>query len=260
MKKLIYFTVLFLVFISCNNSNKPSSTKTEKPLTFKSVDYNEKTDLVKDAETKLVATIPIAEGDSLTAKNINDKIFNTVKLIVGQENDKSANYDELFKGFIRNYELFIADNIDYQLPWEADIKGTVEYETPHLINIKLVSYTMTGGNHGNPYTTSLLFSPHDGKEITIPDLINNKEAITALAEKKFREKYDIPEGKSLNSAGYMFDNDKFILPANIFVNKDGLLLFYNVYEIAPYVDGTKEVSLSYDDISGYISNTLFQDK
>lgn len=58
----------------------------------------------------------------------------------------------------------------------------------------------------------------------------------------------------------MLEDDKFILPANIFVTKDGLLLFYNVYEIAPYSDGTKELLLTYDELKGYISPDLFDEK
>lgn len=260
MKKLIYLVLLSIVIISCKNSSNRAEDVKEQKLTFSSVDYKEEVNLENRLKTTVTATIPMAEGDSITARKINDKVFSTVRLIIGQENDNSADYNNLFKQFIKNYETFVSDNTDYKMGWEAEVKGTVEYETPHIINIKLVSYTMTGGSHGNPSTTSLLFSPHDGRELTISDIIKDKTAVTALAEKKFREKFDIPAGKSLNSAGYMLEDDKFILPANIFVTKDGLLLFYNVYEIAPYSDGTKELLLTYDELKGYISPDLFDEK
>jgi hypothetical protein len=258
MKILIYLLLLSVIAVSCNKSNNRTDKAKEQTLSFVSVDYKEQTAINEKTETKVATTIPIAKGDSVTAKNINDKVFNTVRLIVGQENDNSANYDELFKRFIQNYESFVSENTDYKIGWEADVRGTVEYETPHIINIKLVSYTMTGGNHGNPYTTSLLFNPYNGKELTIADLIKDKDSITMLAEKKFREKFNIPAGKSLNSAGYMYNNDIFILPANIFVTKDGLLLFYNVYEIAAYAEGTRELLLPYDEVKNYVSENLLE--
>lgn len=245
--------------ISCNNPKSHVENKGDggQKLSFTSAGYNEQTISGNGQQTKVTATIPRAEGNGIAAKNINDKVFNAVRLIVGQENDSSKNYDELFKGFIRNYESFVSENKDYKLPWEADIKGSVEYETPSIINIKLVSYTMTGGNHGNPYTTSLLFNPADGKELAVSGIIKDMDAVTLLAEKKFREKYNIPADKPLNSAGYMFENDKFTLPANIFVTRDGLLLFYNVYEIAPYAEGTREVLLPAGEIKNYVTGGIF---
>jgi len=250
MKKTAYILILTLAVlaVSCNNTNKQSTKNNETGITFTKAEFKKQSVVSGKDDTELTAVIPIAEGDSMAAKNINDSVFNIVKLIVGQEDDKSKNYEELFSGFIKNYDKFIAETPDYELPWEADIKGTVDFSNSDIINIKLVSYTMTGGAHGNPFTTSLLFSPKDGRELSIRDIVKDTSSFTQLAEKKFRDKFNIPADKSINSTGLMFSNEKFALPQSVFVTKDGLLLYYNVYEIAAYVDGTKELLIPYDEI------------
>jgi len=253
MKKLIYLIFLSVAVTACNRPAADSRKATAHELTFDSIVYKEKITLENRLETTADATIPIAKGDSAIAKKINDKVFTIVRSIVGQENDDSSSYDELFKQFIGNYQAFVARNTDYRIGWEADIRGTVEYQSPSIVDIRLVSYTMTGGNHGNPFTTSLMFDPRNGKYLEISDIIKDKDAVTKLAESKFREKYNIPTGKSLNASGYMLDDDKFILPANIFITHEGLNLFYNVYEIAPYAEGTRELLLPYSEIKEYVN-------
>jgi len=241
--------LLLVAVTACNNNNKSTGNASDDAqLSFITQEYKLKSELVNGVETTLTADIPVAEGDSTITKNINAVIFKTTKSIVGQEGDTSNNYNELFSGFIRNYDKFVAETPDYIIGWEATIKGTVEYETQEIINIRLDSYIITGGAHGNSNMTSLFFDPKSGKELSIQDIVKDTMALTNIAEKKFREKFDIPADKSINSTGLMFVDDKFTLPQNIFVTKDGLLLYYNPYEIAAYAEGAKELLIQYSDI------------
>ncbi|MDR2010796.1 MAG: DUF3298 and DUF4163 domain-containing protein [Bacteroidales bacterium] len=248
MRNIIYSFILTLLIISCGNSSKrENDQKNINGLTFGTTEYERKFHNADIPDTELTASIPIAEGNSSAAENINNKIFETLKFFIAQEGDESSNYDELFDGFVRNYENFLINYPDYHVPWEAIVKGTVEYNSPEIINIRIELYTFTGGAHGNSYVNSLLFDPVTGKEFNINDVIKDINSLTRLAEKKFREKYNIPENGSINLTGLMFENDEFTLPHNLFFTKDGLLLFYNTYEIAPYVDGTKEILIPYDE-------------
>ncbi|MDU1892912.1 MAG: DUF3298 domain-containing protein [Dysgonomonas sp.] len=245
MKHLTYFLLITMCITACSNNKK----QPEKiPLTFNTTEYKEYSRLENKPEASLTAKIPTAEGDSIISKNINNVIFNTIRQTVGEENNKFSNYSEVFSNFIKSYEEFIIENPDAPGRWEISILGDVEYNTPEIINIKLNSYLMTGGAHGNRYTTSLLFDPKSGKEIQLADIIKDTTSLTSMAEKAFRGKYNIPDDKSINSTGLMFPDDKFILPQNIFVSKDGLKLFYNTYEVAAYVEGTKEIDIPYDSI------------
>ena len=78
------------------------------------------------------------------------------------------------------------------------------------------------------------------------------DAKTSGNQNKFRQKFNIPAGKSINSKDVLFENDKFILPQNIFFKEDGLLLYYNPYEIGSFADGTKELLISYTEAEPYL--------
>ena len=120
------------------------------------------------------------------------------------------------------------------------------------MNIEINHYTFTGGAHGYQGLRSLLFDPNTGKSISNQQLFKNPNAFKAMAEKKFRAKYKIPENKSINSTGLMFEDEKFILPQNIFYTDKGLLLYYNSYEVASYADGPKELFLPYTEVNDYL--------
>lgn len=253
MKQLIYLLSIAIFAVSCNKANKTAeNSNTNATLTFEEKEYNIKSSQGKTDETEIDVTIPIAQGESEAAKNINDAIFKTIKSIVGQVDDTSANYDTLFSKFISDYETFIKENTDYTAAWSAEIEGSVVHSDSNIVNIKLDSYTFTGGAHGNSNATSLLFDSKTGKELSIKDIVNDTVALSNIAEKKFREKYNIQPDKAINSTGLMFPDDKFILPQNIFVSKEGLQLYYNPYEIAPYSEGTKDIDISYDEIKDHL--------
>ncbi|MFV8388928.1 RsiV family protein [Flavobacterium sp. LB1P71] len=63
----------------------------------------------------------------------------------------------------------------------------------------------------------------------------------------------MPENKSINATGLMFEDEKFYLPQNIFYTDKGLLLYYNSYEAASYADGPKELLLSYKEVNEYLA-------
>ena len=74
-----------------------------------------------------------------------------------------------------------------------------------------------------------------------------------MQKKKFRKKFNIPEKEALNNSGFMFEEEKFQLPQTFFFTEEGLLLYYNVYEIASYADGPKQLLLPYEEVAPYLA-------
>src|SRR5690606_11666613 len=62
----------------------------------------------------------------------------------------------------------------------------------------------------------------------------------------------IPATESINSTGFMFENDVFYLPRNIGFTDDGLLLVYERYEVASYADGPIRLTFPYPEIGRFL--------
>ena len=81
-----------------------------------------------------------------------------------------------------------------------------------------------------------------GEKIVIGDSTVLKQ-LTTIAEKEFRRMRNIPDGEPLSKAGYWFENDEFYLNDNFAIVDDGLIFYFNSYEIAPYALGPAEIFL-----------------
>lgn len=262
MKQLLTLALACLLFTGCKkDSEKTTEETTETTVTenstlaFTTKDYGQRSKVgCRGGDcTNVNISIPIAGGIPVVSDSINKKIFNVTRSIVyfGEKPTNAKSYEEIMASFIKSYEELQKDFAE-SFPWEAKIKATVDYQSDSIINIKLNNYMFTGGAHGYGSDLSLIFNAQTGKSLTYADIFNDKKAFTAFAEKKFREKFKIPAGKSINSTGLMFENDKFILPQNIFYKENGLLLLYNPYEMASYADGAKELLLPYGEIKEYL--------
>jgi hypothetical protein len=250
-KYLPLIASVFLLF-SCGKEKKEDSTA---KLTFTTESYKKKTSLpCTEPCANVSITVPVVQNVSIAADSINQKTFDTVRQIIffGEKPYTAKNYEELMDSFIKSYEDLKKDFPEDVIGWEGKIKGSVDYSTDNVLNLKINHYTYTGGAHGYEGNRSLLFDPKTGKALTYKDIFKDENAFKQFAETKFREKFKIPASKNINSTGLMFEKEKFTLPQNIFFKENGLLLFYNSYEIAAYAEGQKELLLPYSEVDQYI--------
>lgn len=260
MKYCLTLMLSVLLLTSCKKDKEETTeaTPTEKPteaLAFENKVYNKKTELPgKEPRTYVDISVPDAVGMPVADDTINNKIFRTVRSIVyfGEKPTDAKSYDELMTSFIQSYEELAKKFPDDAMSWEAKIKATVDYKTESIIDIKLHHYTFTGGAHGYEGDRSLLFNAKTGRSLEYSDIFKDEKAFTAFAEKKFRAKYKVPQGKSINATGLMFENDKFALPQNIFFKENGLLLYYNAYEVAAYAEQQKEILIPYSEADAFL--------
>lgn len=242
-----------LIISGCGKDKKEEQEHPEAALAFTSESYQKKTSLpCSEPCANVSINVPVAKNVPVVADSINNKIFNTVRQIIffGEKPYAASDYDEIADSFIASYEELKEEFPGDMIGWEGKVEGSIEYETDSVLNIRIHHYTFTGGAHGYEGERSLLFDPQTGKSLTITSLFNDADAFKALAEKKFREKFKIPAGKSINATGLMFEEETFALPQNIFFKNDGLLLYYNAYEVSSYSEGEKELLIPYSELEG----------
>ena len=261
MKQLLALALTCLLFTACKKETEKTENTTETVVTetpalaFATKDYSQRSKVgCRDTLCTYVRiSVPEASGIPAVSDSINNKIFHVARSIVyfGEKPTNAKSYNELMTSFIKSYEELKKDFAE-SFPWEAKIKARVDYQSDSIINIKLNNYMFTGGAHGYEGNRSLIFNAKSGRSLTYDQIFKDKKAFMAFAEKKFREKYKIPTGKSINITGMMFENDKFILPQNIFYTDKGLHLFYNPYEVGSFADGSKEILIPYSEADAFL--------
>lgn len=245
MRYFTIFAALLFLLVSCNNE-----------LAFEEKSFYKKTSLpCKENCPHISVKIPVAVNVPIVADSINKKVFATMKEIiyVGEKPFAATDYNGLLTAFINSYnemqEKYPKDNFR----WEGEITGNIKYQSENILDIEIKHYTDTGGNHGYSGKRSLIFNPETGKSIPNENLFKDINAFKAFAEKKFRAAYRLKANDPINASGLAFEDDVFQLPQTYFFTDKGLLLYYNVYEIASYSDGPKELLIPYTEVSPYLA-------
>lgn len=196
--------------------------------------------------------IPKAEGNPLVSENINHTIENHIanSLVFSEELSDTISLEYALDKFDSEYAAFKSDFEESALVWEGLFDGEVTYQSPMLITIAINSYLNTGGAHGNMNITLFNFDALTGQLLSNEELIADMPSFIEIAEKHFKlnTKTEDPNGFD----DYFF-GEGFHLPANIGLNDEGILLFYNVYEIASYAVGITEFTIPFDEVEDLLN-------
>ena len=257
----IIFFVVSLLIISCEKRPAPKKSINEQ----KGSAVADTAQYRMDVFDKKLGS-PDSSGEDLLSVYLKHPVFTSLTneafqdslnlfvtdqiLSAFQENSKIYSNDDLFNQLKTDYESLRKEFPDYTHSWILKRSIDVVYNTPPLLCLCFDELLFTGGAHPNYVQNYYNFDTESGKIMTLDDLVSaeNKDSLTALAEKKFREIKNINSCVDLDQAGYWFENNLFSLTDNFAITKDGLLFFYNSYEIAPYALGTTKLELPYEKI------------
>ncbi len=243
MKNRWLILILTLLLFSCGE---------EKPqLTFKPVSY---TGEICAECPKISVNIPHALDKTKIATTINTALREEIiYLLTFDDSVEATTIDEAITSFKNGFLELKNKFPDETMGWEAKIDGKICYDEADILTIKLDSYIYTGGAHGYGASTFLNFDKQKGTELENNELFKNIVNFQKFAEIKFREKEGIPKDKSINSTGYMFEDEIFKLPETMGFTENGLQLIYNRYEVASYSDGAIELTLPYDEVNTFLA-------
>ena len=250
LKKLIPLLLFSLLFAACQQESQ------ELDFINYSVERSYEQCNPENANCSYIRMeYPVASSNNATARNINREIENHLRYILDYEDEQNAKSAEaIAESFIRNYGKTKEDFPEYETAWEASIYGEVTYTSEELVSISFNSEVFTGGAHGYTSMTWLNFNPETGEIYKMEEIFT--EDFSEFVEVQFRKEFNIAEDASINSTGLFFEEDKFHLPQNIGFNGNGIVLYYNVYEIASYADGPFTMSFSKNKIAQYLKIEL----
>ncbi len=197
---------------------------------------------------------PLALGEDKLATSINTALREEIiEKLTFDDSTSPTTVEEAMESFKEGYLELINEFPDAQSKWEAEINGKVSLQTEKFLSLELKTYIFSGGAHGYQATQFLNFDLKSKEEVDPEDLFKNIKEFSQFAEKKFRAAENIPEEQNINSTGFMFPEDKFVLPENIGFTSEGLLLWYNQYEIASYADGPISLLFPIAEVQKYLT-------
>lgn len=252
MKYVIGFTLCISLF-SCGTSTE----KKETPISFETKKLRIeskggcKSDTLQCAYFEV--TYPEFSGiDSGVVNIIRQKIDAAVSL--GNPESQGQSMQEIGEIFIQDYDDFKSEIPESFGGWHYSATVNVEVLTDSLLSLSVNDEYYTGGAHGGSGVYFINLNPKTGVEFTLDNFLKPEyhEALTNFGNKVFRETRQLADTASLSDNYFEFPEDKFELNKNYGFKKEGIVFFYNNYEIAPYAAGPTEVLIPYDDLRDWI--------
>ena len=245
------YIFLFLLFSSCTQGSDKTQAKQTEAVTIQdtaSYTYN----IHKNISSYFVEH----DGNVDTAyyqisypifqdKALNESLTPFI-LIDGDESTEIA-----AESFILGFDEFVEENSTQSIhsPWYKNVTSQVWTNTPLFLTIATAVDEYTGGAHGNHYTVISNINIQDKKKIELKDIIEKDQipALTKIAEKHFRNNENLSDSASLKE-DFFFENGIFAINDNFGLTKKSFIIYYNEYEIRPYVEGPTWLEIPYSDI------------
>jgi len=183
------------------------------------------------------------------SESVEDAIREDIRRFLYSEGSyQGKDYFEISKRLFRDYGMFKAQFPDSAQVWYLKKEVGVIHLTSNILTLSKRSVSYLGGAH--PVTLKY-FSSIDlksGKVLRLHDMIKS-DAIGQLvvkAEERFRKIKGLKPDAGLE--GFFFPDGRFRLNDNVGLTSEGLLFYYNVFEIAPYAAGPTKLVIPYDDL------------
>ena len=195
---------------------------------------------------------------------VNDSLENYIQaaLLDNYSELNIKTVDEMAERFFKDYEESRKDFPDRITSWEINNNISVIYNENSIVSFQSEFYHYTGGAHGNSGVYFSNFNSQTGKKLELADLLipSYENELNNEAEKIFRKEKQLGANANLESEGFWFEGNKFALNKNFGIKNEGLVFYFNSYEIAPYSMGPTEILIPYRGIKNLVKKESLLNK
>ena len=249
MKKLPLLLVAFGV--ACGGYEKEG----QSDLKFEMVDLKvESSAGCSDSIACASFEVHYPEFDGLS-ETVSKNLREGINKALGYENPEAETMtiEEKGRRFVEDFEKY-SEEFNDPIGWYFQSTAEPELISDTLISISVSSEFFTGGAHGGFTTYFVNIDPRDGSRVTLAGVLRKgyEQALTDAGEVAFREIRVIPDSVSFDESGFEFPNGKFQMNENYGFRREGIVFFYNNYEVAPYALGPTEILIPYEVLRDWI--------
>lgn len=150
--------------------------------------------------------------------------------------------NELFEMAVEQYKYDIENNLPIRM-FEALVEFQSTYNKSCILSLYFDQYEYTGGAHGNTIRNSQTWNVQKCSKLMLNQLvhcpINYKEYIIKQVKAQIEKDPSI----------YFEDYEKLVVDTfnenNFYCTPDGIIFYYQQYDIAPYASGIREFLIPY---------------
>lgn len=179
--------------------------------------------------------------------NINNTIYLDIKNLKDKVKSESKEYKKEY------YQIVLSEsNKDYvKYQYELYIDYKLTYNKNNVISIPMNVYEFTGGAHGMTYLNSYNYNLINGKKLKLSDIFKENIDYKKIIDNYI--KYVIKKNPDI----YFQGNNGFKgikEEQSFYIEDDGIVIYFDLYEIAPYYVGIPNFKIKYDEFIKYFKS------
>ncbi len=242
MKKLITAALFVAIFTACHK---------ESPVYWDNIEITR-----DEAGVTALLNYPYRFGgnDSVTVK-INNRIETFLKTGINEE-CLECSLDSALTVLIAQKQQ---DTVLFNIPYDFNAEGSV-FQYGDVTSVRLMKTYYTGGANYNMEVTFLNFDSKTGDLLELSDLVNDIPALTELTRTTFFAQHQFTPEYYRDSVRISDMPEELPLAATIGLDSEGIVVFYNLYEIAPRSFGATELKLPYSAVESLLKIKKDKDK
>ncbi|MBR0596668.1 DUF3298 and DUF4163 domain-containing protein [Sinanaerobacter chloroacetimidivorans] len=149
---------------------------------------------------------------------------------------------------VNQYEYSIANDFPFHM-YEALLNFQVTYNKDCVISLFFDIYRFTGGAHGNTIRFADTWNIENGYRIPLSQLfipsLDYKEWLITMITKQIA--YQMSQGENWYFEEYESLVRQYFNCNNFYLSPEGVMIFFQQYEIAPYASGIPVFTIPFDE-------------
>jgi hypothetical protein len=147
---------------------------------------------------------------------------------------------KLYQMSVDDYEYASANNFPFNL-YEILVEYQLTYNQNCMLSLYFDRYEFTGGAHGMTTRSGDTWNLQKGQRMTLSDFFSeNKNYLSDIIEFINQQiELDIQKGNEYYFEDYAALVKENINERNFYLVPEGVVIFFQLYEIAPYVSGIR---------------------
>lgn len=257
-----FFSVILFLFVgffaACRFTSSEPPILERQQYTF--VGAN-RCDTTSNAGVDVSVSYVLLKGNTEATQKINDSLrLLAVSSVTGwldsatiaAHPDTRTNLTTAVSLFASDYETMRKDMGSVGGCWELRTTADTVHAGSKSMTIRYDTYAYTGGAHPNSNLSFYTFNRETGQRLTLSDMVTDTTALLGVVEHAFRQQQKLQPHANLEEQGYFLREGRFFLPTNVGMSRDGLVFYYNPYEIAAYAVGPIQVTVPYAQLEGIL--------
>lgn len=163
-------------------------------------------------------------------------------------------FEEISDSMIAEFKRIKKDFPEAPIGYSLERTAGISLNQHGVIAVEFREFSFFGGAHPNGMMYYENFSAAAGNRIPLDDLFeaDYRDKLNEAGEKAFRKARGLKNEEDLEKSGFWFKENKFVLNDNFLIQRYGLKFLFNNYEVGPYVLGSTEIVIPYEEIKDMI--------